>query len=116
MKSVKTQCSEPIPCDDCKKKRTLIKITKRTPIGSHSKSCNTDLTFPPDQDICISANVNPLFSTPIKAREIDSEKESSNPSFILGSSAGSDSDSASNCDSLTLKMIFLNQISKREMI
>ena len=89
LKSFKTQCSEPIPCDDCKKKRTLIKIKKRIPIGSHSKSCNTDLSFPPDQDICISANVNPLFLTPIKAGELVSEKESDDPSFILESTAGS---------------------------
>ena len=76
LKSIKTQCSELIPCDDCKKKRTLIKITKRIPIGSHSNSCNSDLSFPPDQDICISASVYPLFSAPIKAGELDSEKES----------------------------------------
>ena len=98
LKSVKTQCSKPIPCDDCKKKRTFIKITKRITIGSHSKSCNTDLSFPPDQAICISANVNPLFSTPIKAGELDSEKESDDPSFILESTAGSVLDSASSCD------------------
>ena len=101
MKSVKTQCSEPIPCDDCKKKRTLIKITKRIPIASHIKSCNTDLSFPPEQDICISANVNPLFSTPIKAGELDSEKESDDPSFMLESTAGSVLDFACSCDSDT---------------
>ena len=44
-------------------------------------------------------NVNPLFSTPIKAGELDSEKESDDPSFILDST--SVSDSASSCDSDT---------------
>ena len=76
LKSVKIQCSESIPCNECKKNRTLIKIIKRILIGCHSKSCNTNLSFPSDQDICISANVNPIFSTPIKAGELDSEKES----------------------------------------
>ena len=115
LKSVKTQCSEPIPCDDCKKKRTLIKITKRIPIGSHSKSCNTDLLFPPDQNICISANVNPLISTTIKAGELDSEKESDGPSFILESTAGSVSDSAFSCDSDTENDFFFEpDIMKRD--
>ena len=114
LKSVKTQCSEPIPWDDCKKKRTLIKITKRIPIGSHSKSCNTDLSFPPDQDMRISANVNPLFSTPIKAGELDSEKESDDPSFLLESPAGSVSDSASNCNSDTENDFFETDIMKRD--
>ena len=61
LKFVKIQYSEPIPCDDCKKKITLIKITKRIPIGSHSKSCNTDLSFPPGQDICISGKRKSTF-------------------------------------------------------
>ena len=74
LKSVKTQCSKPIPCEDCKKKRTLIKITKIIPIGSHSNSWNSNLSFPPDQGICISANVYLLFSAPIKAGELHSEK------------------------------------------
>ena len=119
LKSVKTQCSERIPCDDCKKKRTLVKITKRIPIGSHSKSCNADskscnadLSFPPDQNI--SANVNPLFSTPVKAGELDSEKESDEPSFILESTAGSVSDSASSCDSDTENDFFEPDIMKRD--
>ena len=112
MKSVKTQCSESIPCNECKKKRTLIKIIKRIPIGSHSKSCNTNLSFPPDQDICISANVNQLFSTPIKAGELDSEKESDlllyyNPKLVQSSTP-------LLAVTLTLKMIFEPDIMKRD--
>ena len=71
---------------------------------------NHQLIRIPDQDICISANVNPLFSTPIKAGELDSEKESDDCSFILESTAGSVSDSASSCDCDT-KMIFSSRIS-----
>ena len=85
----------------------LIKITKRIPIGSHSKPCNTDLSFPPDQDICI-------FSTPIKAGEVDSEKESDDPSFILESTAGSVSVSASSCDSVTENDFFKADIMKKD--
>ena len=114
MKSVKTQCSERIPCDDCKKKRTLIKITKRIPIGSYSKSGNIDLSFPPDHDLCISASVYQLFSTPIKAGELDSEKESDDPSFTLESTAASASDSASSCDSDTENYFFEPDIMKRD--
>ena len=96
------------------RKKELIKITKRIPIGSHSKFCNTDLSFPPDQDICILANENPLFSTSVKAGELDSEKESEDPSFILESTAGSVSDLASSCDSDTENDFFEPDIMKRD--
>ena len=114
MKSVKTQCSEAIPCNDWRKKKTLIKVTKKILIGSHSKSCNTDLSLPLDQDICISANVNPLFSTPIKAGWLDSEKENDKPFFILESTAGSVSDSASSCSSDTENDFFEQYIMRRD--
>ena len=61
------------------------------------------------------ANVNPLFSTPIKAEEFDSEKESDDPSFILESTAGSVSDSPSSCGCDTENDFFELDI-MREMI
>ena len=114
LKFVKTQCSKPIACNNCEKKRTLIKITKRIPIWSHSKSCNTNLSISPDQHPCISANVNPLFSTAIKAGELDSGKERDDPSFILESAAGSVLDYGSSCDSDTENDFFEPDIMKRD--
>ena len=53
-KSVKVQCNEPIPCDKCKRSQPLIKITKRTPLNTRNKSCNTDLSFNPFDEILFS--------------------------------------------------------------
>ena len=63
-KSVKTQCSEPIPCNTCSKKPTPIKITRRIPFGTHSKSCNTELSFPPNINVVMMAEEVPRASTP----------------------------------------------------
>ena len=56
----------------------------------------------------------PLFSILIKAGELDSEKDSDNPSFILESTDGSVSDSASSCDSDTENDFFEPDIIKRD--
>ena len=65
-KSVKVQCSEPIPCEKCTKKPTLIKISKRTPFNTRSKSCNTDLSFDPFHTVTFSIDCDSVVSTPVK--------------------------------------------------
>ena len=68
-KSVKIQCTEPIPCEKCECNQPLIKVSKRTPFNTRSKCCNTDLSFSPFADVtfsivCDSDGLNP--STPSK--------------------------------------------------
>ena len=54
------------------------------------------------------------FSTPIKSGELDSEKESGDPFFILESTSGSVLDSACSCDSDIENYFFEPDIMKRD--
>ena len=58
LKSNKIQCSEPIPC---KNANELHRISKRTPLNTRSKSCNTDLSFKPSDDIVFSIQREQVF-------------------------------------------------------
>ena len=67
LKSVKVQCSEPISFEKCTKKNpTLIKISKKTPLNTRSKSCNTDLSFNPFNKVVFTIDSGPVVSTPVK--------------------------------------------------
>ena len=78
-RSIKIQCyiPNPNPCKNCSQSNPVaIKITKRTPFGTRSKRCNTDLSFPANQDISLTTvNPNPvLCSTPVKEPDFDTSE------------------------------------------
>ena len=49
-----------------KKKTTLIKISKKTPLHTRSKSCNTDLSFNPFDKVVFTIDSGLIVSTPVK--------------------------------------------------
>ena len=52
--------------ENVQKKTTLIKISKKTPLNTRSKSCNTDLSFNPFDKVVFSIESDPVVSTAVK--------------------------------------------------
>ena len=125
-KSRKTQCSEVIPCESCKKKITPIKITKRKPFGTHSKGCNTEISFSPKADISFNIiRETPMSSTPVKQKDdldlskipmecsIEEENEEddvNDPTFVLDTSESeSESEQEDDCKEPEEKINFVTE-------